>query len=760
MLPALLLIGAGIKTAERLPSFDRNVSPANNGYSHKLIPNLPWQTVDKSLNCKLGEKNGFINRFVIINLAPDLFEPKTVTDIAQTVESYIAKYVFPNWRMTANIEIFTPVQDPIVIDFGTSLDPHIAKGTYIPIYLVDDFNTAVGNNFAVAMHGNVSGSVMNGPDALTFLPPAPPSSPAYPNPSVDIPTLYTAIPYGTPFIIIPAGTNGTGNGINAAVARNQANPNLGPTDFYQAFALSLSQQVIQTMINPTGALYNGAGDPVGIASQTYDQLFLICEATAPFSQGNDNIFWYRNWPMTNFAFPAYFFPYNTSGQYDFLNKAAAPFTPYKGTQFFLYQQALVPGGSVVTDLEAGAYVSDPADPSNIEFVLNGSIYSYTGWGLRSVESKDGSKKLYGANHSIHPLRDQPDLHAAKQVTRKIDAKCKRVCCNQAANKDAKTQPHLLPFQYLDEDGVIVTRFKFINYVPDIISHVEMAALTQESVNFVNTRFYPYWNRKAEAEVVTYPNLPNFDGSFIAMYVSRVSMANLNTPWGLSTLSGAADNLNNVPNALAGPLLTEYLVSTTEYIVPPLPLGNPYLIFNVVDLANSGGAPYDVLLNLYTVVASHEMEELIIDPTYAYYFATSNPPEDGAILFSQFEMADPDELSIVSQTGVPGTYVMNPTVTPAYFDAYLQNSLYDTTGFGYRALVPPNPRQQIVWQQQGQPLQVGWTINDFDKTGNLTLWNAGNIFDANTYLYAFTFTPITSTPLAPIYARLQTPAPLY
>jgi hypothetical protein len=156
-----------------------------------------------------------------------------------------------------------------------------------------------------------------------------------------------------------------------------------------------------------------------------------------------------------------------------------------------------------------------------------------------------------------------------------------------------------------------------------------------------------------------------------------------------------------------------------------------------------------------------MMELTMDPTYAYYFATSNPPEDLAILFSQFEVADPEFGDNQSQTGVAGTYPMNPCVTPAYYDAYLQNALYDLTGFGYRALVPPMGDQQIVWQQQGQPMQVAEVDNNLDGTGSLTLFNYGNIYDLNTYLYNNVIvTLIPDTALAPIYARLVTVAPLY
>lgn len=706
-----------------------------------LIANCPWQR---------AEKGGFKNKFVILNEAPDLFKPSKVKKIAKTVEHYVKKYVFPNWRMTAEIEVFTPESNDGILAFGTSLDPHIAKGSYIPIYLVSDFNDNVGSDFAIAIHGNESGSVMNGPNMLYFLPPAPPSLPPYPNPTIGAPTLYTAIPYGTPFVVIPAGTVGTGNGINAAVARNEQDPSLGPTDFYQAFALALCQEVIQTMINPTGALYNGAGDPTGSAG---DQLFLIVEATAPFSEGNDNIVWFEDLPMSNFAFPSYFFPFNNSGKYDLLHNSPAPFTPYKGTQFLLYQQTLVPGGGSTTDLEAGAYVSEPSDPYNIQFVLNGSIYTYEGWGLRAekVEGSD-AKMLYGLNSGVQARRQQPNLKAALGSTRHVHS---RGVDSNHSKRDHKpsTKPHLLPFQYLDDDGVIVTRYKVINYIPNVLTQEQMETLSKPVVDFFNTRFYPYWNRKAELEVYTYPKLPKFDGSFIPLYMAKGAMANLATVWGQSTLTGAGDNLNNNPNALAGPLLTDYLIG-----VPPLPLGNPYLVSNDIFLELLGP---EFVTEQYTALISHEMMELAIDPTYAYYYATSNPPEDLAILFSQWEMCDPEEADSVSQTKKGVTYAMNPFVLPSYFDAYLQNNLYDNTGFGNRALYPPMPRQQIVWQQQGDAMQVAWTVNNLDGTGDLMLWNIGNIYDINTYLYAdIVMTPIDTTPLAPIYERLATPAPLY
>ena len=762
---ALALICTSTVQATPILSKKGNRSTSSKS-TEQLIPNFPWETV---------QDNVFKFKYQIINLDPQNFNPAKVEEIAKTVQEYVEKYVYPNWHMAVEIDVFTPVNNnSLTLFFGTSLDPNVVTGTYIPIYLVNEFNSNIENDFAIAIHGNVSGSVINGPNALTYLPAQPNAMPTYPNPSLETPALYQAIPFGTPFVVIPAGSTSTGNGIQAAVTRNRADTSLGPK-ILMRLSLTLSREVIETLINPTGALYNGSGEPTG---PTMDTIFYIVEAVAPFAAGTDNIVQFNGWPMTNFAFPSYFFPFNNSGVYDLLQRSSAPFTPYKGSQFFLYQKSLSADGSVTTDMEAGALVSTPGAPNSIQFVLNGSIYSFENWGLKQeinvqtlaspdpshmkgqkVNLKKSKKKqvkgqqtltsFQGLSSGVHARRQHLDLDRAMRS-------CTRVSVKEVANQTSKTKtvsnkPHLLPFQFLDEDGVVTIRFKIINFIPYLLKPEDINPLSKTMVEFFNSRFYPYWNRKATIENYTAPCLPVFDGSFIPFYVVSSAMSNLNTPWGQSLLSGAADNLNNVPNALAGPLITEYLTG-----IPPLPLANPYLITNDVIYMDPS-----TQIAEYTAVVSHEMCELAIDPTYAFYYATSNPPEDHAILFSQWETSDPVEVPSVSQEGNGTTLAMNPFVLPSYFDAYLGNASYDQMGLAYRALVPGMPRQQIVWQAEGQPTQVAWVVNTLDGKGDLMLWNVGNIFIPATYLYSsFDMTPIPQTPLAPIYQRLQTPQPLY
>ena len=165
---------------------------------------------------------------------------------------------------------------------------------------------------------------------------------------------------------------------------------------------------------------------------------------------------------------------------------------------------------------------------------------------------------------------------------------------------------------------------------------------------------------------------------------------------------------------------------------------------------------------FTEVISHEVQELSNDSTYGDYIVTSNPPTDLAVLFNQLEVADPIEFLPVSNRVKNHTYLMNPFPTPAYFSANMRYYNYDNSGTVFLPLIPIS-FQQIVYQQQGQPLQVGNTLGVVASSiSNLDLLTNGNIFDPNTFYAPYNTpsvinpveTPIDGSPLQSIYDGLQ------
>jgi hypothetical protein len=177
------------------------------------------------------------------------------------------------------------------------------------------------------------------------------------------------------------------------------------------------------------------------------------------------------------------------------------------------------------------------------------------------------------------------------------------------------------------------------------------------------------------------------------------------------------------------------------------------------------APSPVVIpnnNLLTNIISHEVEEMLIDPAYADYIlsvATSFPLVDKptgqqpAVLFSQYENSDQDEGSpLVIETANNVSYGMAAFPTPSYYIANLRNNNYDNIGLTWRPLIPPG-RQQVVFQQKGNPLQVSVGVQGFLQTSSPLRLAAGqSVFPPQT---TFSTTPITSSPLAPIYNTLQT-----
>ena len=712
--------------------------------------------------------------------------------------------------------------------------------------------------------------------------------------------------------MIPAGSTGptgTGNGIFAAVAANQLSGE-GPTSFNQVLSLTLCQQVLSVLIDPTGARYVGAGNPLGLDAppgSVKSQIFYLREPTAPFAHGTDNTFAYKSWTMSNFAYPAYFFPFNTSGIYDFLGNSPAPFTPYKGSQFSITQTL------VDADPHVVIYVSSLNNPYTIVQVDMGSIYTYAGWGLTgiAVEARPenvsfdivGNKCRAALNRLVPKLPRQYPYKAIKGAhgMRAMNSRQFRdlspagVKCSKHKKCHTKfnpKEPQLLPFQYISKDGFLVSRFAIINYIPGKLSPTDVDAAIPVMEQYMKDLYLPYWNTTAKFignyTITSDADLPTFDGTFIPFFYLNVGQFNT-TGLGPLVVGGGATNVNNVTNILAGPLITEYLQPYGGFSVPNLPLANPYLMVSETNfpgqvtittdqagvgpfiglpagstvfpinpsypivaegavaspdinactpltpgsmtgkiginirgscnsvvypgiMADAGAIAYITIfppgaqafaspgatipgytvgadglaliaaveanpnlvitisapgpspstIQTFTALSTHEAQELASDPTYADYIATSNPPIDLAILFSQWEAADAIERLSQSFTQGSNTYAMQGFPLPSYFTQSLLFYSYDNFGTMVRPLVPTS-RQQIVFQQQGQPLHVG---NVFGPTESalslLDLSDSGSIFNRNAFYAPYATpsypnsveTPITDSPLASIYDNLQ------
>ena len=378
-----------------------------------------------------------------MNFYTDLFDQCKVEKISSAVEKFVSKFIFPSWRYKIEIRFFVPqsqesliAQGAIVAGSTGYINPIEQSGTYIPIYLINEFSDNINNNFATAVHGAVSGSVINGPSALYYIS------------GDDTLGSFGPLPYGTPFIVIPSGStgpDGTGNGITAAVASNIIT-GLGPIDYYQVLSQTICHHVLEVLINPTGARYVSAGNPQGLDAPPgpTEQIFYFREPVDPFSQGKDNLIDFRGWTMTNCALPAYFFPFNNSGVYDILGNSQGPFLPYKGTQFVIYQEQV---DGVISELQVGNYISSPNDPFNIQFVSNGSIYDYSGWGLTFV--KPDAPTLKEAPKVIEVLKSatldaSQEAVAPAKAPAKVAAKSPQKLPQKSPQKLPQKSPHPRP----------------------------------------------------------------------------------------------------------------------------------------------------------------------------------------------------------------------------------------------------------------------------------------------------------------------------
>ncbi|MBS0637337.1 MAG: hypothetical protein JSS12_07485 [Verrucomicrobia bacterium] len=870
----------------------------------QLQPAYPWEVV-------VDNKQTF--RFIVMNYFTDLFDQTEVETVSKAAQDYINKYFFPSWRVQATVEFFVPpsmaaLAEQFVIP-GSYVTAIPQAGTYVPIFLVDQFSENVEPDFATAVHGSVSGIVMNGYSHLVYLS------------DDDTQGIYPNLPFGTPWIVIPAGTVESGNGINAAVAFNQSTGQ-GPTDFYSELALTLAHEMIEVMVNPTGLLYTIAGNPLGFGvpegTPTRNQFYLH-EAVDPVSHGNDNLLEFQGWLMPNFVLPAYFFPFanevsHDTARYDLLGHVAGPFQPHKGTQFVIYQDQLF---GDLTELSVGQYESTVDDPGITTFTSFGSIYEYEGWGLLAdteyrQDTKDkivpyGERNAKVSNMDVkHAVRVLSGSHVGARKPLKQAPMAKAQSKHQAKFASGVltpedfpcgelTEPYLLPFQYIDDNGFLTQRYLIVNYLPVFLIPEQIDAAIPVMEKYFQENFLPYWNRKVDIignVTIATPNdpIPDYDGTFVPMFVIPDEFFDLDS-FGADAITAGAFNTNNNLNPYSGPQISDYWKPFGGYTVPDLLLGNPYLIFprhniagqvdvvakvgdtvvagpfiavplgsadpadlpfaaegaiadpldacfpltpgsmdgkiglNIREGCNSlvypnnmadagaiatltgwvGGAtgfsgsgalvfgatmsqpdmealmaaveanPTAIIsistlhggltdIQTFVGVETHELAELLVDPTYGDFIVYSNPPTDRAVLFVQYETADTMERLAEMITDGVNSYVANPFNLPAYFVPNLRTNNYDDLGMCWRALIPLS-RDQILWQQEGGPTSIASTYGLLESSvGDLDFQNSGSIFNLHTFVAPFDTPsyenpdpeiPMDESPLAPIYEELQT-----
>lgn len=591
-----------------------------------LTSSLPWETVKNNVKTW---------KFLLINYDPVTYNTVKLDEIARTVEDYIATYFFPTYRVKVQIDMITPPTNEQFIANGLSpnsvrsLDVSAVPDA-IPVYLVNEFSPDIPNGFGIAFHGQVNDSVMNGIHPWFYL-----------NPSTSQTQVFNALCPGMPFIIIPrgsVGTDGTDNGIAAEVAHNLA-AGYGPTEFYDALAYTLAFEIIEVLDNPAGLIYILSGNTLqelGAGSNPKETAYLksLC---APFSSGGDNIRTFKGHAMPNFALPSYFHPYvdqlsQGKAVYDSMGNGVAPLTPYKGTQFVMYQDAHFSNGvlSDLSDLQAGVYVSPVDAPFSPVFASFGSIYTWEGWGfelaqnnlnaqeisvpvdneldavmrkgrknvLRQADLSGSTKKagkvaLKATAHGIFPGRKHTGTTLAA-VAKSKHAK-KLATSHQQKNHCRKQfnpkKPQLLPFQYINAEGFLTQRYAFINYSKNVDTATLIAA-TQNVVDASRRLFLPHWNMLVEATIYNVSSattreealamLPTFDGTFIPVLLTVPSQFRTDTT-AVFLLGGGAFDVNNVPDSLAGPTVDFYLKDNGIFPVPDLLLGSPLVVISDLNI---------------------------------------------------------------------------------------------------------------------------------------------------------------------------------
>ena len=571
----------------------------------KLVKSYPWECVNS--------KNVKVWKFLLINRYPESFDNAQLKTIKHVVEKYISTYFFPSYRIKASITLhellssqdFEAMGLPgTVSQMPAKLNPH----NYIPIYLVDEFDPSVPSGFGTSVHGGTNDSVLNGVNPLVYI-----------NGNDQFSIFYPLAP-GFPWAVIAKGSNESGNGAVAEASANSASGE-GPTDVYDVIAHALASNIIEIMGNPGGLMYIANGDTLGLelkpGQKPYENFYLksMC---APFANGNDNIMQFMDYSMPNFALPCYFHPAvdilsaaktgKATAVYDILGNGCAPLTPYKGTQFIMRQEAIDDAQPpTLSDMFTATLISDISDPRTITYVAGGSIYDYESWGFQLVDgwllpnivnnNTDEEDNLYRPTGRLQHLANR--LKVPTKENKKIMLKVvpknnihgrrvplkgikKSVVTNKSSKSPSKSfdpkKPQLLPFQYVNCKGYLVQRYAVINYSPVRVPK-EIVDQCIEAIVKGNELYYlPHWNNTIEVKNYTIhkqSDVPKFDGTFIPLIITVPDLYNTNTA-AMGFLGGGASNLNNVPDAFAGPTVDFYFQATPEFSVPALPRGCPFL----------------------------------------------------------------------------------------------------------------------------------------------------------------------------------------
>ena len=247
----------------------------------------------------------------------------------------------------------------------------------------------------------------------------------------------------------------------------------------------------------------------------------------------------------------------------------------------------------------GSYVSSLGNPKKIRLIEGGSIYDFQGWGMELLSN--GSKKanaslmhssnsgnsrqsplLASLKKNIPTVTNSPVVHGrnrnSKQFKEGIASAAK---ANKCIACKKPNEPSLLPYQYIDEQGFLTTRFAILTtsrYSPP--EEIDKTLPVMEK--YIKEQYLPYWNN--HATIVNYTvlpgdiGLPEFDGTFIPFFCLALDQFDL-TKMGGAPIGGGATNVNNVPNILAGPEINQYLKATADFSLPKLPISNPYLMIS-------------------------------------------------------------------------------------------------------------------------------------------------------------------------------------
>jgi len=348
--------------------------------------------------------------------------------------------------------------------------------------------------------------------------------------------------------------------------------------------------------------------------------------------------------MPNFALPSYFFPYadvlsKGKAVFDLKGNGRAPFVPYQGTQFVMYQEGI--SATEITDLNVGQYVSYTKCPRDIFFIGGGSAYDYASWGYQLVKQADEAVKVDKRDVVFKTLRRGQGLkqiagvelrEMANKLTVKIQLKTvsnglfngrKKTSAHVASfqpigvakpvfplrhivkcdRKFDPTKPQLLPFQYLNKDGFVTQRYAVINYSPGRMPPEFVDITLQQVLENIVEVFLPHWNIMADAKnytVLTQADVPKFDGTFIPFIITVPEQYRTDTA-AVGFLAGGASDVCNVPDVISGPKIDFFLKATPRFDIPDIPLGNPMVIcsdlnfhgFTVLTTDQPGIGPYQV-----------------------------------------------------------------------------------------------------------------------------------------------------------------------